>query len=88
MGSEMCIRDRPKGAPIGRAAVAAFGNEAGGQFGGFTDVLDPLSTDDLLKRIAGMVGRLDASILNQPPMRPDHGYVSLVSVRPFFCFVP
>jgi hypothetical protein len=48
----------------------------------------PLSTDDLLRRIAGTVGRLDASVLNQPPMRPDHGYVSLVSVRPFFCFVP
>jgi hypothetical protein len=64
----------------------AFGNEAGGQFGGFTDVLDPLSTDDLLRRIAGTVGRLDAGVLNQPPMRPDHGYVSLVSVRPFFCF--
>jgi hypothetical protein len=31
----------PEGAPIGRAVVAAFGNEAGGQFGGFTDVLDP-----------------------------------------------
>jgi hypothetical protein len=48
----------------------------------------PLSTDDLLRRKAGTVGRLDAGILNQPPMRPDHGYVSLVSVRPFFCFVP
>jgi hypothetical protein len=47
----------------------------------------PLSTDDLLRRIASMVGRLDASILNQPPMRPDHGYVSLVSIRPFSCFV-
>jgi hypothetical protein len=40
----------------------------------------PLSTDDLLRRIAGTVGRLDAGVLNQPPMRPDHGYVSLVSV--------
>jgi hypothetical protein len=47
----------------------------------------PFSTDDLLRRIAGTVGRLDAGILNQPPMRPDHGYVSLVSVRPFFYFV-
>jgi hypothetical protein len=47
----------------------------------------PLSTDDLLRRIAGIVGRLDASVLNQPPMHPDHGYVSLVSVRPFFYFV-
>jgi hypothetical protein len=51
----------------------------------------PLSTDDLLRRIAGTGGgggRLDAGVLNQPPMRPDHGYVSLVSVRPFFYFVP
>ena len=40
----------------------------------------PLSTDDLLRRIAGTVGRLDAGVLSQPPMRPDHGYVSLVSV--------
>jgi hypothetical protein len=40
----------------------------------------PLSTDDLLRRIAGTVGRLDAGVLNQPPMRPDHWYVSLVSV--------
>jgi hypothetical protein len=47
----------------------------------------PLSTDDLLRLVADTVGRLDAGVLNQPPMRPDHGYVSLVSVRPFFCFV-
>jgi hypothetical protein len=30
----------PESAPLGRAAVAAFGDEAGGRFGGFTDVLD------------------------------------------------
>jgi hypothetical protein len=35
-----------------------------------------LSTDDLLKRVAGTVGRLDAGVLSQPSMRPDHGYVS------------
>jgi hypothetical protein len=46
-----------------------------------------LSTDDLLRWVAGTVGRLDAGVLSQPPMRPDHGYVSLVSVRPSFCFV-
>jgi hypothetical protein len=45
-----------------------------------------LSADDLLRRVAGTVGRLDADILSQPPMRPDHGYVSQVSVRPSFCF--
>jgi hypothetical protein len=36
----------------------------------------PLSTDDLLRRVAGTVGRLDAGVLNQPSMHPDHGYVS------------
>jgi hypothetical protein len=45
-----------------------------------------LTADDLLRRVAGTVGRLDASVLSQPPMRPDHGYVSLVSVRPSFGF--
>jgi hypothetical protein len=44
-----------------------------------------LSTDDLLRRVAGTVGRLDAGVLSQPSMRLDHGYVSLVSVRSFFC---
>ena len=43
-----------------------------------------LSTDDLLRRVASTVGRLDDGVLNQPPMRPDHGCVSLVSVRSFF----
>jgi hypothetical protein len=50
--------------------------------------LTPLSTDDLLRRVAGTVGRLDAGVLNQPQMHPDQGYVSLVSVRPFFYFAP
>jgi hypothetical protein len=47
-----------------------------------------LSTDDLLKRVAGTVGRLDAGAFSQPAMCPDHGYVSLVSVRSSFCFAP
>jgi hypothetical protein len=47
-----------------------------------------LSADDLLRRVVGTVGRLDAGALSQPPMRPDHGYVSLVSVRSSFCFAP
>jgi hypothetical protein len=47
-----------------------------------------LSADDLLKRVAGTVGRLDAGALSQPVMRPDRGYVSLVSVRSSFCFAP
>jgi hypothetical protein len=40
-----------------------------------------LSTDDLHRWVAGMVGRLDAGALTQPVMRPERGYVSLVSVR-------
>jgi hypothetical protein len=47
-----------------------------------------LSTDDLLKRVAGTVGRLDAGVLSQPAMRPDRGYVSLVSAQYFSCFAP
>jgi hypothetical protein len=46
-----------------------------------------LSADDLLKRVASTVGRLDAGTLSQPAMRPVRGYVSLVSARSFFCFV-
>jgi hypothetical protein len=47
-----------------------------------------LSAVDLLKRVASTVGRPDAGALSQPVMRPDRGYVSLVSVRPPFCFAP
>jgi hypothetical protein len=47
-----------------------------------------LSTDDLLKRVAGKVGRLDAGALSQPMMHPDRGYVSPVSVRSSFSFAP
>jgi hypothetical protein len=36
----------------------------------------PLSTDDLCRRIAGTVGRLDVGALTQPVMRPECGYVS------------
>jgi hypothetical protein len=45
-----------------------------------------LSADDLLKRVVSTVGRPDAGALSQPVMRPDRGYVSLVSVRSSFCF--
>jgi hypothetical protein len=45
-----------------------------------------LSADNLVRWVAGTVGRLDAGVLSQPSMRPDHGYVSLVSVRSSFCF--
>jgi hypothetical protein len=50
--------------------------------------LTSLSADDLLRRVASTVGRLDAGVLSQPSMRPDHGYMSLVSVRSSFCFAP
>jgi hypothetical protein len=44
----------------------------------------PLSADDLHRRVAGTVGRLDAGALTQPLMRPERGCMSLVSVRSFF----
>jgi hypothetical protein len=42
-----------------------------------------LSANDLHRRVAGTVGRLDAGTLTQPLMRPEHGCMSLVSVRSF-----
>jgi hypothetical protein len=42
-----------------------------------------LSVDDLHRRVAGTVGRLDAGALTQPLMRPERGCMSLVSVRSF-----
>jgi hypothetical protein len=45
-----------------------------------------LSADDLRRRVAGTVGMLDAGALTQPMMRPERGYVSLVSVRSFSYF--
>jgi hypothetical protein len=42
-----------------------------------------LSADDLHRRVAGTVGRLDAGALTQSVMRPECGCVSLVSVRSF-----
>jgi hypothetical protein len=47
-----------------------------------------LSVDDLLKRVTNTVGRPDAGALSQPAMRPDRGYVYLVSVQSSFCFAP
>jgi hypothetical protein len=47
-----------------------------------------LSADDLRRWVAGTVGRLDASALTQPVMRPERGYVSLVSVCSFSYFAP
>jgi hypothetical protein len=48
---------------------------------------DPLPVDDLHMRVAGTVGKSDAGALSQLLMRPDHGRVSLVSVRSFFLLV-
>jgi hypothetical protein len=47
----------------------------------------PLPADDLHRRIADTIGRLDAGALTQLSMRPDRGCVSLVSVRSFFLLV-
>jgi hypothetical protein len=46
-----------------------------------------LPADDLHRRVADTVGRLDAGVLTQPSMRPERGCVSLVSVRSFFLLV-
>jgi hypothetical protein len=42
-----------------------------------------LSADDLRRRVAGTVGRLDTGALTHPLMCPERGCVSLVSVRSF-----
>jgi hypothetical protein len=43
----------------------------------------PLSANDLRRRVASTVGRLDVGALIQPLMRPERGCVPLVSVRSF-----
>jgi hypothetical protein len=67
--------------------AAAFGDDAGGRLGGFADVLGPLPADDLHRRVASTVGRLDAGALTQLSMCSDRGCVSLVSVCSFFLLV-
>jgi hypothetical protein len=47
----------------------------------------PLPADDLHRRVADTVGKLDAGALTQPSMRPERGCISLVSVRSFFLLV-
>jgi hypothetical protein len=83
-----CRYPSPEGASFGGAAVAAFGDEPGVNLEGSQMSSASLPVDDLHRRVAGMVGRLDAGALTQPAMHPDHRYVSLVSVRSFFCFAP
>jgi hypothetical protein len=45
---------------------------------------DPLPIDVLHGRVAVALGKPHASAFSQPLMRPDHGCVTLVSVRSFF----
>jgi hypothetical protein len=45
---------------------------------------DPLPTDDLHRRVAGTVAKLEAGTFSQPLMRPDRGCVSQVSICSFF----
>jgi hypothetical protein len=45
---------------------------------------DPLPIDVLHGRVAVALGKPDASAFSQPLMCPDHGCVTLVSVRSFF----
>jgi hypothetical protein len=54
---------------------------------GFQMSSDPLPADDLHRRVADTVGKLDTGALSQLSMRPDRGCVSLVSVRSFFLLV-
>jgi hypothetical protein len=49
--------------------------------------LVPLSADDIHRRVAGTVGRLDTGALTQPLMRPERGCMSLMSVCSFFFLV-
>jgi hypothetical protein len=46
----------------------------------------PLSADDLRRRVAGTVGKLETGALAQPLMRPERGCVSLVTIRSFSYF--
>jgi hypothetical protein len=48
---------------------------------------DPLPADDLHRRVAGTMGKLDTDAFSQLSMRPGRGCVSLVSVRSFFLLV-
>jgi hypothetical protein len=47
----------------------------------------PLPADDLHRRVAATIGKLDAGALTQPSMCPERGCISLVSVRSFFLLV-
>jgi hypothetical protein len=92
MGAHCCGGGRrhpsPEGASFGRAAVPLSEMKRGVDLEGSQMSSASLSADDLRRQVAGTVGRLDAGALTQPVMRPERGYVSLVSVRPFSYFAP
>jgi hypothetical protein len=64
-----------------------LGDDAGVDLEGSQMSSDPLPTDDLHRRVADTVGKLEAGAFSQPSMCPDRGCVSLVSVHPFFLLV-
>jgi hypothetical protein len=76
----------PKGASLAERRLPLSEMKPGVDLEGSQTSSASLPVDDLRRRVAGTVGRLDAGALTQPAMRPDHGYVSLVSARSFFCF--
>jgi hypothetical protein len=70
----------PKGAPLAERRLRLSKMKPGVDLEGSRMSSTPLSADDLHKRVAGTVGRLDDGALSQPAMHPDRGYASLVSV--------
>lgn len=50
--------------------------------------LATLTSDDLLKRVKGMVGKVDYSALAQVSMCPDRGYGSLIGHNTCLFFYP
>jgi hypothetical protein len=81
-----CRHPSPEGAPFGRAALQLSEMKPWVDLEGSQMSSASLFANDLRRRVVGMVGRLDAGALTQPVMRPERGYVSLVSVCSFSCF--
>jgi hypothetical protein len=75
-----CRHPSPEGAPLAERQLQLSEMRLGVNLEGSQMSSVSLPDDDLRKRVAGTVGRLDAGALTQPAMRPNHGYVSLVSV--------
>jgi hypothetical protein len=74
--------------PLAERRLPLLEMKPGGDLAGSQTSSASLSADDLRRRVAGTVGRLDAGALTQPVMHPERGYVSLVSVRSFSYLVP